>query len=137
MTLKELSATIERDICRVLERTANISREDLNYLFKAESISRHIYHSRAYDRTQRLTYLLRNLVHDETKEEDAAKYTHLVIVISTDPAAPITEEELGRGFDILDYILYQCPNPDAEVLWEFGTKEGLGDEAELLVLKSY
>lgn len=96
-----------------------------------------VYYSCAYDRSRRLPYLLEVLAHYDVdmNSSEALKYTQVVIVISTDPAAPLETCEMGHVSDILKYIYSRCL--DAEVIWEFGTKEGLGDEAELLMVCSY
>lgn len=65
---------------------------------------------------------------------EALKYTHVVIVISTDPAASLEICEMEHVSDILKCINSRCL--DAEVIWEFGTKKGLGDEAELQMVCS-
>lgn len=128
---------IEYDINQILERTQNIARTDLDYLFNTKLIRSAVYHSHSYDRSRRLPYLLEVLTHYDVdmSSSEVLKYTHVVIVISTDPAAPIETCEMVHVSDILKYINSRCL--DTKVIREFGTKEGLGDEIELLMVCSY
>lgn len=77
-----------------------------------------VYHSRAYDRSRRLPYLLEVLAHYDVdmNSREALKYTHVVIVISTDPAAPLETCEMEYVSDILKYINSRCLDADYEEL---------------------
>lgn len=125
---------IEYYISRILECTRNIYRENLNYLFDVRIICPAIYHSRTYNRLRRLLYLLEALIRYREEEADSSEYTHIVIVISVAPEAPSEIREMKCVFDILECIGHRSIG--AEVIWKFGTKKGLADEAELLILKS-
>ena len=73
---------VEYDIDRILRRT--------QHLFDTKLITPATYHSRAYDRSRRLPYLLETLTrYGGVTEVDPITYTRVVITISTDPEAPI------------------------------------------------
>ena len=52
---------VEYDIDRILRRTQQFTRSELNYLFDTKLITPATYHSRTYDRSRRLPYLLETL----------------------------------------------------------------------------
>ena len=52
---------VEYDIDRILRRTQQFTRAELNYLFDTKLITPATYHSRTYDRSRRLPYLLETL----------------------------------------------------------------------------
>ena len=138
LRIKQLTrmGKVEYDIDRILRRTQQFTRAELNYLFDTKLITPATYHSRAYDRSRRLPNLLETLTrYGGVTEVDPITYTRVVVIISTDPEAPIEAHEIGCAAEIVKHIGGQ--SPAAEVLWAFGTEEGLGDEAELLVEWSY
>ena len=132
----EYCGKVEQDIRRILARTQEIARTDLSYLFDTQLVAPATYRSRAFDRSQRLPYL-REIVtrYADWDEDDLAKFTRLVVVLSADPAAPFDTDERDTASEILACLAQRSPN--AEVLWSFGTAADLGEEAELLFLRSY
>ena len=130
--IKELisMAKVERTIQRILSTTGTISREQISFLFNTQLIRERVTHSRAYDHTQRMDYLWKILT-QYTKTDDEP-YTRTIAVLSTAPNYPLTETECATFNRIIALFADKT-----SVLSAVGTKETLGKEAELFIVKSY
>ena len=131
----EFFGNVENEIRGILARTRDMARADLEPLFEMRSVSQETYHSRAYDRAKRISWLLETLTrYGGAEETDPGEHTLLVIVLSADPAAPFDAREREEASGLIAYLTHRSPSD--KVLWALGAKEGLGDEAELLILKA-
>ena len=68
---------VEYDIDRILRRTQQFTRAELNYLFDTKLITPATYHSRTYDRSRRLPYLLETLTRYGGVTEDGGRSDNL------------------------------------------------------------
>ena len=132
MRIKQLKrkGRVERTIQRIMSATDSIQREQLTYLFDTRLIQEHDPHSRAYDRQRRMDYLWEILIKYAAPED--RPYTQTIVVLSTATDSPLTDAER----EIFDRIVTRFAE-NTEVLSAVGTKEGLGEEAELFIVKSY
>ena len=95
-------AKVEQDIRRILARTQEIARTDLNYLFDTRLVAPATYRSRAFDRSQRLPYLCEIVTrYADRGENGLAKFTRLVVVFSAASAAPFDAGERDAASEIL------------------------------------
>jgi len=120
----------ERAIERMLSTTRELSREQLSYLFNVRQIEKEVLHSRAYDRTRRMDYLWETLT--KYMPRDSRPYTRITVVLSTAPDCPLTITEQ----QMFEHIITRFAEK-TEVLYSDGTKDDLGEEAELFIIKSY
>lgn len=126
----ERKANVEQAILRILSMTDAVSREQLTDLFDTQQIQEQNLQSRAYDRNCRMTYLWESLT--KYAVPDGHPCTKMILVLSTAPDVPLTDEE--RLFFDRIVALYAG---EAEVLAAVGTQTDLGEEAALFILKSY
>lgn len=126
-TLKRMGCA-EHTIEQILDRTEAFNREQLSYLFDTEQVCERIYRSRAYDKQQRLPYLLETVTRYATDIHDP--YTLIVAILSVDPAHSLEEEAA-----VFRQIIATLP-AGVDICWTVGTKDGLGEEAELMMIKS-
>lgn len=126
----ERMAKVERAIQQILSSTDSIQREQLTYLFDTRLILEHDLYSRSYDRMRRMEYLWENLA--KYTAPDDRPYTRTIVVLSTSPDCPLTDTERA----MFDRIVARLAEK-TEVLPAIGTKDGLGEEAETFIVKSY
>ena len=126
----ERMAKVEQAIQQILSATDAIKRGQLEYLFDTKLIQEQDPHSRAYDRTRRMDYLWEMLT--KYTAPDTKPFTRTIVVLSTAPDCPLTDAER----EIFDHIIVTRLAEKTEVLSAVGTKEGLGEEAELFIVKS-
>ena len=126
----ERMAKVERAIQQILSSTDSIQREQLTYLFDTRLILEHDLYSRSYDRMRRMEYLWENLA--KYTAPDDRPYTRTIVVLSTSPDCPLTDTERA----MFDRIVARFAEK-TEVLPAIGTKDGLGEEAEMFIVNSY
>ncbi len=119
----------ENTIMRILDRTDAFSRVQLSYLFDTEFVCETIYRSRAYDKRRRLPYLLETVTRYAVDE--GGPYTLVLVILSVESAHPLEEEEAA----VFRQIIATLP-AGTDICWTVGKKEGLGEEAELMMIKS-
>ncbi len=125
----ERMAKVERAVQRILSATDTIKREQITYLFDTQLIQEQDPHSRVYDRTRRMDYLWEILTKYTTPDD--MPYTRTIVVLTTTPDCPLTEAEHAVFGRIVALFAEKT-----EVLSAVGTKEELGEEAELFIVKS-
>ncbi len=123
-------AKVERTVLRILSAANTVKREQITYLFDTQLIQKQDPHSRACDRTRRMDYLWEILT--KYTAPDDRPYTRTIVVLTTAPDCPLTEAE-HAVFDRIAALFAER----TEVLSAVGTKEGLGEEAELFIVRSY
>jgi len=119
----------EHTITQILARTDAFSREQLSYLFDAELVSETVYRSRAYDKRQRLPYLLETVTRYAVDRH--ATYTLILAILCVDKTHPLEEDE----FAVFRQIIASLP-AGTDICWAVSEKDDLGDEAELMLIKS-
>lgn len=119
----------EHTIMRILDRTDVFSRVQLSYLFDAEHVCETVYRSHAYGKRQRLYYLLETVTRYVI--DKGGPYALALVILSVDPAHPLEEEEIA----VFRQIIATLP-AETDICWTIGTKEGLGEEAELMMIKN-
>ena len=125
----ERMAKVEQAIQQILSATDAIKRGQLEYLFDTRLIQEQDPHSRAYDRTRRMDYLWEILT--KYTAPDTEHFTRTIVVLTTVPDCPLTNAERA----MFDHIVALFTE-NTEVFSAVGTKEGLGTEAELFIVKS-
>lgn len=119
----------EHTITQILDRTDAFSREQLSYLFDTEWGSETVYRSRAYDKRQRLPYLLETVTRYAVDKN--GPYSLVLAILSVDKTHPLEEEEAA----VFRQIIASLPD-GADICRTVGTRDGLGEEAELMLIKS-
>ena len=126
----EYMAKVEQATQRILATTDSISREQISYLFDTQLIQEQVAHSRAYNPSRRIDYLWEILT--KYTKTDNEPYTRTIAVLSTAPNYPLTATECATFNRIIALFADKT-----EVLSAVGTKETVGEEAELFIIKSY
>jgi len=120
---------VEHTITQILARTDAFSREQLSDLFDTERGSETIYRSRAYDKRQRLPYLLETVTRYAVDKH--GPYTRIIVILSVDKTHSLEEKEAA----VFRQIIASLP-AGVDICTAIGTKDGLGCEAELMMIKS-
>ncbi|NDV66336.1 DUF6557 family protein [Bacteroides sp. 224] len=126
---KNRKQRIEHLIARL---TANktLCRKEINYLHRTKRIMEIPYNSYAYNKEQRLPYLIDLL--ENYEQNDLSPYNTFILMISTSKENPILASEK----EYLSQFTAWLPK-GATYRWAFGINEELGEEAELLLVGSY
>ncbi|MBR6992379.1 MAG: hypothetical protein IKH97_09200 [Bacteroidales bacterium] len=102
----------------------------MNYLFHTRRINVQKYRSRAYDAEQRMAYLIETMTCHLRMPLDDMK--QIAFILSADPKQPLTEKEQ----QMFDSLVTGLLTTQTLMIKTTGVKEGLGEEVELMVIKS-
>jgi len=119
---------IEDLICRLTTDTTITDRKDVEYLFQRESIYMNTYSSRAYDKKQRIAYLIDLLSNYENT--DFNEFDNYILMAKASTNHPLSAEETDYFSCEINKILPQ----QSAILWGTGMDESLGEEVSLLLV---
>jgi hypothetical protein len=102
----------------------------MNYLFHTRRINVQKYRSRAYNADGRMAYLIETMTCHLRMPLDDMK--QIAFVLSADPKQPLTDNER----QMFDSLVAGLLTTQTLMLKATGEKEGLGEEVELMVIKS-
>ena len=122
-------ATIDNLIERILSIGPGYSREGLAYLYEAESIQEYRFLTQAGDADKRMDYLIKEIIRcGQPNLLDGDKY---LILVASSPEYQLLMKELPAIGTIVEHL-----QDHGSVSFDFGIKEGLDKELEVLIVRS-
>lgn len=114
---------------RIRELRSPLAGPDLQYLHEAKAIKEFMLTSCMHDRNRRIQCLMEEI--SSGSHDDLLGGSCYLIIIVTSPQCPLLVEELGMIAPYIERLQESGP-----VTFDFGTRPGMAEEAELLIVKS-
>jgi len=120
---------IDNLVERIISVRSGLSEKDLKYLYGTRTIWEYKYHTRSYDKDRRIDYLLEEVIkYGQSELLDGEQY--LILVVS-DSKYPLLIQDLPKIGILVEHL-----QQHGEVIFDFGTKDGLDEDLEALIVRS-
>ena len=105
------------------------SDEGLSYLYRSEIIREYQYRTQAHDSERRMDYLVDEVIH--RGHPDLLEGERYLVLVMTSPEYQLLMKELPAIGIIVEHL-----QDHGAVSFDFGIKDGLGKELEVLIVRS-
>ena len=130
MADRQLSGSDIQDLINHIEDFGTgLKREDLAYIEGADAVWEYICHTRACNPEKRLEYAIEEII--GLGQPDLLDGVNYLVLIVSSPEHQLLMKELPQVGVIINHLQQY-----GEVTFDFGTKEGLGTEVEVLIIRS-